>query len=179
MSIHSALAILLACFSSLALAQTSEAYLTDIAPAAPSRWKVEGAIQAHSVAGNGSPWLGVAGAYNLVDWGSLGLRGFVPLAHTVDESTYAIQFFGRARLASAKYTDFFTEVDFAQNFFNFLPFTSYGLAVGSLTRLTPELSVGFLGGLEVAGVVIDSVGLERRNSLFVYPKVALLADLAF
>jgi hypothetical protein len=70
-------------------------------------------------------------------------------------------------------------VDFAQNFFNFLPFTSYGLAAGSLSRITPELSVGFMGGIEVAGVVVDSVGLERRNSLFVYPKVALLADFAF
>jgi hypothetical protein len=179
MSVHSALAVLLACFSSLALAQTSEAYLTDISPPLRSKWRVEGAVQAHSVAGNGSPWIGVAGAYELVDWGSLGVRGFVPVAHTVDESTYALQLFGRARLASAKYTDFFAEADFAQNFFNFLPFTSYGLAVGSLSRITPGLSVGFLGGLEVAGVVIDSVGLERRNSLFVYPKVALLADFAF
>jgi hypothetical protein len=179
MFVHSALAVLLVCFSSLALAQTSEAYLTDVAPTVQSKWKVEGVVQAHSVAGNGSPWIGVAGAYKLVDWGYLGLRGFVPLAHTVDESTYAIQFFGRARLTSTRYTEFFTEVDFAQNFFNFLPFTSYGVAVGSLSRITPGFSVGFFGGLEMATVVIDSIGLERRNSFFIYPKVALLADFAF
>lgn len=166
-------------FSCPAFAQTSTTYLNDVSPAKLSNWRVEGSVQAHSVAGNGSPWIGVAGSYRVRDWASLGLRGFVPLAKTVDKSTYAIQAFGRARIASAKYTEFFIEPDYAQNFFNFLPFNSYGFAFGSLSRLTPGIAVGVAGGIEVASVVIDSIGLERRNGLFVYPKVALLADFSF
>lgn len=166
-------------FSSIASAQTSTTYLNEVSPASPSKWTVEGSVQAHSVAGKASPWLGVSGSYRLRPWASLGLRGFVPFSMTVDKSTYAIQAFGRARIASAKYTEFFIEPDYAQNFFNFLPFNSYGLAVGSLSRLTPGLSVGVAGGIEVASVVVDSIGLERRSGLFVYPKVALLAGFNF
>lgn len=166
-------------FSGLAFAQTSTTYLSEVSPASPSKWTIEGSVQAHSVAGKASPWLGVAGSYHLRPWASLGMRGFVPLSMTVDKSTYAIQAFARARLASAKYTEFFVEPDYAQNFFNFLPFNSYGLALGSLSRVTPGIAVGISGGVEVASVVVDSLGLERRSGMFVYPKVALLADFNF
>jgi hypothetical protein len=179
MSIRCAVAAFLIFASSIALAQTTAASLTEVSPAIDSRFSVEGSLQAHSVAGNGSPWLGVAAAYHLLTWADFGLRGFVPIAHTVDQSTYAIQGFARARLASAKYTTFFFEPDYAQNFYNFLPFNSYGLALGSLSRLTPGISVGVSGGIEVANVIIDSIGLERHKGSFVYPKVAFLAELAF
>lgn len=179
MSIRCAVVASLIFASSTALAQTTTAALTEVSPAMDSRFSVEASLQAHSVAGNGSPWLGVAAAFRFLNWADLGLRGFVPVAHTVDQSTYAIQGFARARMASTKYTAFFFEPDYAQNFYNFLPFNSYGLALGSLTRVTPGISVGVLGGVEVANVIIDSIGLERHKGSIVYPKVALLADLAF
>ena len=180
MNFRSALAAPLMLISSLALAQSNTASLIEVSPATENtHFSVEGSLQAHSVAGKGSPWVGIAAAYHLLNWAELGLRGFLPLNETVDKSTYAIQALARATIIRAKYTSFFLEPDYSQNFYRFQPFNSYGLAVGGLSRVTPGISLGLSGGVEVASVVLDSIGIERRNASFVYPKVALLADLAF
>jgi hypothetical protein len=144
-----------------------------------SHWSLEGSLQAHSVAGAASPWLGIAGEYRLLNPVSLGLRGFLPVAKTVDNSTYSVQGFARARMLQGNYTDFFFEPEYSANFYNFVPFYSYGAALGTLTRVLPGLSVGVLGGIELAHEVIDSVGLEERGDLIVYPKISFLANFNF
>jgi hypothetical protein len=97
----------------------------------------------------------------------------------VDSSTYEIQALMRFRLYHGDNTDLFLEPDFAENFYKFLPFSSYGLSAGVLNRLSADFSVGMMAGLEVARVVLDSFGLEDRNGFIVYPKIALLADFNF
>ncbi len=163
-----------------AFSQTSKSALPNegLVPTS-SAWAMEGLVQAHSVAGPGSPWLGIAGSYSLLDWANVGMRGFLPISQTVDESTYSLQAFVRARVARSNFTHMFIESDFAQNFYEFLPFSSYGLGIGVISQMAPRIGVGVIGGVEVAGVVLDSVGLEHRNSLFVYPKVSLLANFGF
>jgi len=143
----------------------------------PSHWNVETQIQAHSVAGPASPWLGIGAAYKFYDFVDLGLRGYVPLAHTVDDATYGIQGYLRFRVYNGKSTDFFTEIEGSENFYDFIPFTSYGASVGALTRVTQSLRVGVAGGAEITNVVIDSIGLENESSLVVYPKVGLIANI--
>lgn len=160
-------------------ATTNSSSMTAEAPRTLSRWSVEGSVQAHSVAGTASPWVGLAGAYRLNPYLKMGLRGFLPVATTVDNSTYALQAFLRFRVSHGDNTDFFIEPDFAENFYRFLPFSSYGIAVGALNRVLPDLSVGIMGGVEFARVVLDSYGLENRADLIVYPKIALLADFTF
>jgi hypothetical protein len=169
-------------FAATTSSQTSNATrVTDEAPAPTtySRWTIEGAYQAHSVAGASSPWLGIGGGFRVIDWINLGLRGFVPMSHPVDQSSYALQTFGRFRFVHANDTDFFVEPAFSENFYNFQPNPSYGLSVGVLNRINNGFSVGLIGGLEFAKYVIDSVGLEVRNDYIVYPKVALIADFNF
>jgi hypothetical protein len=144
-----------------------------------SRWTMEANAQAQSVAGAGSPWLGIAGAYQFFEALSLGVRGFVPLSHTVDTSTYSLQGYARLRAIRGLQTDFIIEPDFAVNFYSFAPRMSYGVAIGALNRFSPGLSVGILGGVEFAHYVLDSVGLEERSDLIVYPKVSLVADFNF
>lgn len=160
-------------------APSSSAELTAPVPHLPSRWAVEGSIQAHSVAGTASPWVGLAGTFRINPALHVGLRGFLPVATTVDNSSYEIQAFLRFRVSHGENTDFFIEPDFAENFYRFIPFTSYGIAFGALNRLRPDLSVGIMGGVEFARVVLDSYGLENRSDLIVYPKIALLADFNF
>lgn len=181
MNFRCAIAAPLLLLSSIALAQTqSTASLNDVSPAAPtSRFSVGGSLQAHSVAGKGSPWLGIAAGYRVLNWAELGLRGFLPIEETVDKSTYAIQAFARATVMRANYTSLFLEPDYSENFYRFQPFNSYGLSLGGLSRVTPGISLGLSGGVEVANVVLDSIGIEHRKGSFVYPKVALLAELAF
>jgi hypothetical protein len=142
----------------------------------PSKWNLEGTLQAHSVAGPASPWLGISGAYRVFEPLNLGVRGFVPLAHTVDDATYAIQGFVRLRVRHGLNTDLFLEAEGGENFYDFTPFTSYGLALGALTRVTPNLRVGITGGIEVANVVIDSIGLEDESGPVIYPKIGLIAN---
>jgi len=163
--------------SSSAPANSTE--LTAPTPHLPSRWSVEGSVQAHSVAGTASPWVGLAGSYRINSYTNAGLRGFLPVATTVDNSCYALQAFLRFRVAHGENTDFFIEPDFAENFYRFLPFSSYGIAFGALNRVSADLSVGIMGGVEFARVVLDSYGLENRSDLIAYPKIALLADFNF
>jgi hypothetical protein len=144
-----------------------------------SRWNLEGDIQAHSVAGPASPWLGIGGAYRIFEPITLGLRGFVPLSHTVDNATYALQTYIRYRVVHGLNTDLFLEPEYSENFYNFIPFGSFGLSVGALTRVGPGLSVGLMGGIEVAQVVVDSVGLETENGLVLYPKIGFITNLNF
>lgn len=144
-----------------------------------SRWNVEGDIQAHSVAGPASPWLGIGGAYKIFEPLNLGFRGFLPLSHTVDNATYALQGYFRYRVVHGLNTDLFIEPEYSENFYNFIPFGSFGLSVGALTRVGPGLSVGLMGGVEVAQVVVDSVGLETENGLVLYPKIGFLTNFNF
>ena len=162
-----------------AVPQVSDELNTSAVAIPTSHWSVESEIQAHSVAGPASPWLGVAAAYRILDSLQGGLRGFVPLSHTVDDSTYAIQGYFRLRLSHSPTTTLFVEPEYSENFYNFIPFGSYGLSIGALTRVERGLSVGIIAGLEGAQVVIDSVGLENESGLIVYPKVGLLANLNF
>jgi hypothetical protein len=152
---------------------------SDQPPGFTSRWSIEGDIQAQSVAGPASPWLGLAGAYRIFDPVTLGLRGYLPLSHSVDTSTYALQIYSRLRVVHGVNTDFFCEPSLSEDFYGLLPFNSYGLAIGALTRVAPGLSVGMSGGLEVARVVVDSSGIENENGFVVYPKIGLLANFNF
>lgn len=56
-----------------------------------SRWMVEGSVQAHSVAAEASPWIGIAAQYRILNSMNIGIRGFLPVSKTVDTSTYEIQ----------------------------------------------------------------------------------------
>lgn len=167
--------------TSAALGETSAATTSQMAVSVkkPSRWSAEGAVQAHSVAGSASPWVGVGVAYRVSDSANVGVRGFLPVAKTVDTSAYAIQALMRFRVSHGNNTDLFVEPDFAENFYKFLPFSSFGLGVGALNRVSSDLSVGIMGGFEFAHVVLDSYGLEHRSDLIMYPKIALLADFNF
>ena len=144
-----------------------------------SRWSAEADIQAHSVAGQGSPWVGVAAAYKLSETFQLGLRGFMPASRPVDESTYSAQLFGRWRFRRGQKTDLFLEPEVAENFYHFAPWPSAGLAVGALNRFSPGLGFGVIGGIECAHFVLDSMGIEERTDLIVYPKVSLIANFIF
>ena len=180
-SFHRVLFFFALLFSGSVLAQTSTTKVYDEVPAPKnmSRWSVEGDLQAHSVAGQGSPWLGIAGQYRIINWLGVGLRGFVPMSHTVDQSSYSIEGFSRVRFVQASGTDFFAEPSYAVNFYDFNPRTSYGLALGALSRITSGLSVGVSGGVELARYVVDSIGVENRSEYVVYPKVAFLANFNF
>jgi hypothetical protein len=140
------------------------------------RWTIEGILQAQSVAGAASPWIGIGVDVHLLSSLSAGLRGFVPTSQTVDNSTYSIQTPVRLRVYHGTSTDFVLEGEYAVNFYNFIPFTSFGGAIGVTNRFKPGLNIGILGGIELAHVVIDSIGLEDRDTLIVYPKIALVAD---
>jgi hypothetical protein len=144
-----------------------------------SRWSLEGEVQAQSVAGPSSPWFGAAGFYRLWDPLQIGLRGFLPLAKTVDKSSYAIQTVARLRLVHSLYSDLLFEPEYAINVYQLIPFSSYGTSLVVMNRLSSGLSVGVLGGIEMARVVLDSYGLERENRTVVYPKVAFLANFNF
>jgi hypothetical protein len=144
-----------------------------------SHWNIEGDIQAHSVAGSASPWLGMAAAYRVFESLNLGLRGFLPLSQTVDKATYALQTYARYRVFHGSDTDLFLEPEFSENFFDLIPFGSYGLSVGVLNHLSKSLSVGLMGGIEVAQVVVDSVGVENETGLVVYPKIGVLTNFNF
>lgn len=141
-----------------------------------SRWSLEGSLQAHSVAGPSSPWMGFGPLFRTSESTQLGLRGFVPVTQPFDKSIYSLQSFLRIRLHHGANTDLFLEPDFALNFYTMLPFSSYGLAVGVLNRISPDFSIGMSGGLETAEVVIDSIGLERRNTPIVYPKITVFTN---
>ncbi len=144
-----------------------------------SRWNIEGDIQAHSVAGPASPWLGIGGAYKIFEPMDLGIRGFLPLSHTVDNATYALQSYLRFRVIRGLNTRLFLEPEYSENFYNLIPFGSLGLSIGTLTRIAPGLSVGITGGIEIAQVVVDSVGLENESGFVAYPKIGFLTDFNF
>ena len=144
-----------------------------------SPWSLEANIQAHSVAGPSSPWIGLGPLFTIVDSAKIGLRGFVPLTKPFDKSTYALQIFSRFCLARGENSEFFIEPSFAENFYTVLPFSSVGLGVGATDRVNSNLSVGISGGIEVSRVVVDSVGLERRDSLIIYPKISFLTNFNF
>lgn len=145
----------------------------------PSRWSVEGLLQAQSVAGPGSPWMGLGGAYNLLRSTQVGIRGFLPASGVVDKSTYAVQGYARVRVVHGARTDLFFEPSYGHNFYNFIPFGSYGLSAGVTNQILPGLRVGLMGGVEVARVVIDSVGLEKRSDEIAYPKIAAISSFTF
>jgi len=141
-----------------------------------SRWSIEGSFQAHSVAGPSSPWMGFGPLFRIFDSTQLGIRGFVPVNKAFDNSTYSLQSFLRLRLCHGTRTDLFIEPDYAMNFYTLLPFSSYGLAVGALNRINQDFAVGVSGGIESAQVVVDSIGLERRNTWIIYPKISFFAN---
>ena len=154
--------------------------LVQSTPGAPARkWRFEALLQAHSVAGPASPWAGVSVSDRVLSHLDLGLRGFVPTSATVDKSTYALQVYSRFLLNPNGAAQIFLEPAYAMNFYEFQRFASYGLAVGALTALTPDVGVGFSGGIELASVVLDSFGLEQESSLVIYPKVALISNISF
>ena len=144
-----------------------------------SRWSAEADVQAHSVAGEGSPWVGVAVARQFTEKLQVGVRGFMPASRPVDESTYAAQIFGRYRFRRGESTDLFFEPEFAENFYHFAPWPTAGIAVGALNRYSPGLGFGVTGGFECAHFVLDSMGIEERSDLIVYPKVSLIASFIF
>ena len=148
-------------------------------PLGLSRWSAEADVQAHSVAGEGSPWVGVAVARQFSEKLQVGVRGFMPASRPVDESTYAAQLFGRYRLRRGESTDIFFEPEFAENFYHFAPWPTAGIAVGAMNRYSPGLGFGVTGGFECAHFVLDSMGIEERSDLIIYPKVSLIASFIF
>ncbi len=144
-----------------------------------SKWSAEGQLLAGSVSGPASPWFGLGGAYQFFSSLGFGLRGYLPVSQPVDKSSYAIQAFARERLTHNASTELFIEPDYSENFYTFIPYASYGLAVGFLTQLQQNLSIGLLGGIELSQVVIDSIGVEDEANLVVYPKIGFLAKFDF
>ncbi len=145
----------------------------------PSRLSIGAIIQAHSVSNTSSPWFGISASYKIFHRVSLGLRGFVPMSQPVDKSTYAAQAFSRISCVEVRQNDFYVEPDYALNFYDFVPFQSIGGAVGVLDRVSPGLSIGAAGGVELSKTILDSIGLERVSNYRVYPKVALLTNFYF
>jgi hypothetical protein len=169
------MAISRSCFASLVLVLG----LHTLGAQENSRWSLEATVQAHSVAGPSSPWVGLGPLFRVFDAAQLGLRGFVPIVKPFDQSTYSLQCFIRARVLHGEKTDLFVEPEYAENFYTVLPFSSFGLAIGAVNRIRQDLSVGVSGGVEMAKVVVDSIGLERRSTWIIYPKISLLANFNF
>lgn len=96
----------------------------------------------------------------------------------VDESVYSIRAFSRLSLNQRK-IQLYLEPGFAVNFSEFVPFTSGGLYFGAINHITRDLGIGLSGGVEMAKVVIDSLGIEDRKSYVVYPKVGVLGQFKY
>ena len=144
-----------------------------------SRLSVGAMVQAHSVSNTSSPWFGISANYKIFNRVRVGLRGFVPMSQPVDKSTYSVQAFSQIKCAVAGRNQFFVEPDYAVNFYDFLPFESTGAAIGVLNHVSPGMSVGVSGGVELSKTILDSIGLERVSNYVVYPKIGLISNFYF